>query len=58
MDRKVPDVTNWVGAIDRNIEVAFRYSFNIALTCVPSWLSLRRVGGNFVAEKWRLDNDA
>lgn len=49
---KVPDVANWVGAIDRDVEVAFRYVFNIALTCVPSRLAQRRSGGDFKAEPW------
>jgi len=48
-ETKVPDVTNWVGAIDRDIGVAFRYATNLATTCVPSGQALWRSRVHFKA---------
>lgn len=39
-ETKFPDVTNWVGAIGRDIGVAFRYTRMFATSCVPSWQAL------------------
>jgi hypothetical protein len=58
MKSKFPDVANWVGAIDRNIGVAFRYDTTIAITCVASWLAKGRVSVDFKAEARRRDKNS
>jgi len=45
----VPDVASWVGAIDHNIGVAFRYVLTIAITCVPIGITPRQISVYFVA---------
>jgi len=45
-ETKFPDVTNWVGAIDRDIGVAFRYALTLQAVVFP--VGSRRVTEVFI----------